>query len=315
MRSDNPFRWNVILAFGAIYIVWGSTYIAIKYAVETIPPFMMMGVRSLVAGVILYVWGRVGGGGRVQREHWRSLVIIGVSFFLIGHGLLAWAQQEVPSGLAALIITSEPLCILTIESLFLRDARVGRYGTAGLILGFAGMVLLVASSQSIGLSQADLTGVGAILIGTVSWGAGAVYTRVAILPKSPRVAAGMELIVGGSMLLACSVLLGEPRSLNIDTVSTRSLIGLSYLIVFGSVITFSAYVWLLSFTSATRVSTHVNPVIAVLIGWMVAGEVLTIPMVVAAVMILTSVLLVLQKQGESSRPPSLSAQELDSGSG
>ena len=184
MDQQTPSRLKTLLSFGAIYIIWGSTYLAIRFAVEAIPPFFMMGIRSVSAGLILYLWSCSHGNGRIQREHWPALIILGASFFLICHGLVAWAQLKVPSGLAAVLIASEPLWIVTIESFFTRDARVKLRGVVGLLLGFAGIVFLVASTKGVASSGVDLIGPLAILVGSLSWSAGAVYSRVAKLPKS-----------------------------------------------------------------------------------------------------------------------------------
>ncbi|HEX9615112.1 MAG TPA: EamA family transporter [Bacteroidota bacterium] len=293
---DRSLHLKTTLAFFAIFVVWGSTYIAIKYAVETIPPFLMMGIRSVTAGIVLYLWGR-SRGGTVQAIHWRAILIIGFAFFLIGHGLLAWAQREVPSGIAALLVASEPLWITAIEFIAFKDSTTRLRGLIGMGLGFAGIALLVASTNDVSVSGGDFIGVAAILVATLSWGGGAVYSRVARLPKSPPVAAGLELIAGGLMLLTVSAILGEPQTLEAGTITMRSVLGLAYLVLFGSVVTFSAYVWLLTFVPASRVSTHayVNPIIAVLIGWVVADEALTMSMLAATAIIVTSVYLVLKR--------------------
>ncbi len=293
--GDRSFRWKTIFAFTAIYVIWGSTYLAIRYAVETIPPFLLMGTRSLLAGSILLLWSRSRGTAELRREHLPALLIIGFSFFLVGHGLLAWAQQRVPSGLAAVLVASEPLVIFVIEWIFVRDTRIGPRGVFGLMLGFAAIIYLVASTKGIDASQTDVLASIAIVFGASSWAAGAVYSRVATLPRSPIMAAGMELIVGGVLLLCFSAGLGEIQSFQLAAVSTRSLLGLAYLVIFGSVIAFSAYLWLLGHTSATRISTHtyVNPIIAVLLGWLIAEEQLTVELLIAAVFIIASVALVL----------------------
>ena len=292
-EKEHNISTKAILAFAAIYLIWGSTYLAIRYAVETIPPLLMMGTRSLVAGSILVVWSRMRGDEFPRGEHWPALIIIGTSFFLIGHGLLAWAEQKVPSGLAALLVGSEPAWIALIEWTFVGDYKLGAKGITGLILGFGGTVLLVAPSGGLGTNQTDLLGAGAIVIGTLSWSGGAIYSRVAKLPKSPRMNAGMELMIGGVLLLTAGLSFGEGREFH--SVSIHSLLALLYLITFGSIIAFSAYVWLLSHTSATRVSTHtyVNPVIAVVLGWALAGETLSLLTVAATAIIILSIYLVL----------------------
>jgi drug/metabolite transporter (DMT)-like permease len=294
MKLGTAFDAKTLLAFFAIYFIWGSTYLAIKYAVETIPPFLMMGTRSVVAGMILFFWSRLRGDENVRKEHWPSLFIIGALFFLIGHGALAWAQQKVPSGLAALLVASEPLWIALIEFSAIRNFKIGLVGVIGLMSGFLGMVVLIAPSRTFGSGQVDTLGTAAILLGTISWSSGAVYLRVAKLPKSSILTAGLELIIGGLLLYFAAFVSGEVAFMANHSVSLRSLLALGYLILLGSIVAFSAYVWLLGQTSATRVSTHtyVNPIIAVILGWAIAQEALTANTVIATVIIMVSVYLV-----------------------
>jgi len=300
MNRQAPSRAKTIFAFIAIYVIWGSTYLAIRYAIESVPPLLMMGARSFIAGLILFFWSRLRGNGRIEKEHWRALVIIGASFFLVAHGLLAWAEVRVLSGLAAVLVASEPLWIVTIESFFLKDARVTKKGIFGLILGFGAIVFLIASTEGISSSKGDTIASLAIVFGAISWSGGAVYSRVAKLPESPLLSAGMELMIGGFLLLIAGVIFGEAHQFSIAEVSTRSFLALGYLIALGSVTAFSSYVWLLGNTSATRVSTHtyVNPLIAVLLGWLIADEHLTVELLIATVFIIISVFLVLYDQTE-----------------
>jgi drug/metabolite transporter (DMT)-like permease len=295
MTHEKPATTKLILAFAATYFIWGSTYLAIKYAVETIPPFLMMGTRSLVAGSILYAWSRYREDQPVQREHWRSLFIIGVAFFLVGHGLLAWAQKSVPSGLAALIVASEPMWIGLIETLAIRGFKLGMFGAIGLGLGFGGIVWLIAPTKGLGAHRVDLMGSAAILLATLSWSGGAVYQRVARLPRSPILTAGLELVIGGAFLVSSGLFLGEFETVRAHAVSLRSLLSLAYLIVGGSLVAFTAYVWLLTVTTATRVATHtyVNPVIAIVLGWAVASEPISFTTIFASIVIIASVYLVL----------------------
>jgi len=301
---------KLLAAFAAIYFIWGSTYLAIKYALEGIPPFLMMGTRSLAAGLILYFWSRGRGEEKVKRENVIPIVIIGVLFFLVGHGMLAWGQQRISSGSAALLVASEPLWIAVIEAFMVKGHRTTSGTVIGLICGFVGISLLFAPWQKLGNQQVDSLSAFAILIGTLSWSIGAVYSRVAKLPKSPALSAGLELIVGGFLLVASGLLMGEGGRLQWEALSLRSILGLLYLIIFGSVITFTAYVWLLNMTSATRVATHtyVNPVIAVFLGWAMAGESLSLQTFVATLIIIISVYLVLgrtKKEISPSANPSL----------
>lgn len=294
---------KTLLAFGAIYIIWGSTFLAIRYAVETIPPLMMIAARSLSAGIILYLISRYKTTEKVKAEHILPLFTIGAMFFLVGHGLLAWSQQFVPSGTAAVLISSEPLMILGIEWFFLKDIRVKLKGVIGLFLGFGGIVYLIVASTGSTTTSSDFLAPALIVVGALSWSGGAVYSRVANVPKSPLLSSGLELIFGGILILIASFIVGEPSNFHFSQVSLKSFLGLAYLVVFGSVIAFSAYIWLLGHTSATRVSTHtyVNPVIAVLLGWLLANEQLTIALIIASSIIIVSVYLVLHDQYKTKR--------------
>lgn len=289
---------KILLAFGAIYVIWGSTYLAIRYAVETIPPFMMIGIRSLTAGIILYLISRIKSNDKIRKENILPLFTIGAMFFLIGHGLLAWAQQYVPSGMAAVLVASEPLWVIGIEWFFLRDTRVKLRGVLALFLGFGGMVYLIASTTGITTSDNDFIGSAFIVAGALSWGGGAVYSRAANVPKSPMLSSGMELIFGGILVLIASFMIGEFSDFQLSQVSFKSFLGLLYLITFGSVIAFGAYIWLLGHTSVTRISTHtyVNPVIAVFLGWLIADEQITAALLTATAIITISVYLVLYDQ-------------------
>jgi drug/metabolite transporter (DMT)-like permease len=294
MIIGQPSKGRVLAAYAAVYVIWGSTYLAIRYAIETIPPFLMMGVRSILAGSILLFWSRKS-GIRVAREQWVPLVLVAVLFFVLGHGLLAWAQKSVASGLAAVLIASDPLWIALIESFVIKGFRLRSRQIIGLTIGFAGIVLLFLPGQVI---RMDTLGGAMILLSAISWSIGAVYSRVATIPKVARVASGSELILGGLFLVLIALVLGEFQSFHLSDVSLRSFLALSYLVIFGSVVTFTAYVWLLGVTSATRVATHtyVNPVIAVFLGWGLAGEQFTLTMMIASVVILLSVYLVLEKE-------------------
>lgn len=286
----------------AVYFVWGTTYLAIKYAIETLPPFLMMGMRSLFAGTVLYTWGRLRGDANVRRTELPSLILIGFLFFLIGHGVLAWAQKTVPSGVAALLVASEPIIIALFEPLFTREGRVGKRTVLGMLIGITGIVILLLP-RGLDFKNANLLGSFGILVCTFSWAGGAIYSRVTKLPRSFLITGGLQLLFGGLFLISASFMLGEWSAFTFSQVSARSWSGLAYLILFGSIITFSAYTWLLTITSATRISTHtfINPVVAVIIGWAFGGEALTVEMLIATVLIVISVYLVLFRKAASAR--------------
>ena len=292
-----------LAAFAAIYILWGSTYLAIRFAIETIPPFIMMGTRSVCAGFVLYLLSK-NDRPKISRAEWKSLFIIAILFFVLGHGLLAWAQKRVASGLAAVLIASDPLWIALLESASSRTFRLTRTQILGVVIGFGGIILLFLPAAGSGALKAiDTTGAAVILASAISWSIGAVYSRTAKLPKAATLSAGIELIIGGLLLLMIGFLAGEFTSFSWRDVSSRSLLSILYLVVFGSVITFTAYVWLLQTTSATMVATHtyVNPVIALLLGALVAGEQFTPVMITASAVIVASVYLVLRKPEPTSQ--------------
>jgi drug/metabolite transporter (DMT)-like permease len=279
---------RLLLAFFAIYVVWGSTYLAIKVAVETVPPLATAGMRHLVAGLILFAWARAW-RTRLTAAEWRASLVVGVLFFLVGHGTLHWAERTVPSGVAALLVATEPLWIAILMPVSGGSRWSVRRG-AGLAAGLMGVGLLVSSDALVAGSR-QLWGSGAILLGALSWALGIRYASTAQLPRDPFVRTATTLLCGAALLLAASLVTGEVARVDVRQVSGRSLLGLGYLIVFGSLVAFSAYTWLLERCSATLVATHtyVNPVIAVLLGWAFAGESLTPRVLAATALILAAV--------------------------
>lgn len=282
----------VVLAFLAIHLVWGSTYLAIRFAVETIPPLITVGVRQFTAGSLLLLWC-LAKGERPNWRQWRASAIIGVFFFLVGHGTLHWAEQRVPSGLCAVVIATEPMWIFVTASIVDRKWRMNATLGSGLVLGLVGVGLLFQGrtlQSNPGVSIAAV----AVLLGAISWSIGIVYSRRSHLSGNPVLLSAMSLVSGGAMLLVASALFGEWGRVPRASVSPRSLWALAYLIVFGSIVAFTAYNWLLERYSPTLVATHtyVNPVVAVLLGWWLAGEKVTLSMGVAAAMILAAILLV-----------------------
>lgn len=301
VRVSQHNRFKLFAAFFAIYVVWGTTYLAIKFAVETIPPFMMMAFRSLSAGIVLYALGRFRGDADATRRELPPLILIGLLFFLIGHGGIAWAQRTVPSGVASLLVAFEPVIIALFEPLFTREGTVGKRTLLGMLIGIVGVVVLLIP-HGLDFKNTNVTGSLVILFCASSWATGAIYSRVALLPRSPFIRSGMQLLSGGVMLIIVSYLLGEWSDFSFSQVTARSWAGLVYLILFGSIIAFSAYTWLLSMTSATRISTHtfINPIIAVFVGWAIGSEALTWEILVATVLIVASVWLVLFRKSKRS---------------
>jgi drug/metabolite transporter (DMT)-like permease len=287
-----PGRLQLLAAFFAIYVVWGSTYLAIRYAVETIPPLIVAGTRHIIAGLVLLGWAYARGYRPSLREC-RASVLLGVLYFVIGHGTLHWAETVVPSGWAALLIASEPIWIAVLAVLVSQGERLTGKTIVGLLLGIAGVALLVGA-ETASHQRATVIGSIAILAGTLSWSVGVIYSRTSSLPRSALARAGMPEVVGALILLTVAGFTGEFSQLHILNVTSRSALSLFYLITFGSIITFSAYTWLLDHVSPTLVSTHTyaNPVIAVFIGWLWAGEVITLRVLGAGLLTLIAVFLI-----------------------
>jgi drug/metabolite transporter (DMT)-like permease len=282
-------RIRVVLAFATIFIVWGSTYLAIRYAVEEIPPLLTAAVRHVVAGAILLFWAR-SKGLRATSVEWRHSAVVGVLFFLIGHGTLHWAEQTVPSGLSALLVATEPVWIAVLLAL-IGSARLRPPTIAGLLLGLGGVWLLVAD-DTIGASDALLSGSVAILLGAASWALGVIYTQHAPMPANPTLRTATTLLCGSGWLLLASALVGEFGRVRVP--SPLAIGSLAFLIVFGSILAFTAYYWLLDRYPATLVATHtyVNPAVAMLLGWAFAGETVSRWSVLALFVIVGAIALV-----------------------
>lgn len=293
----------VIAAFAAVYIIWGSTYLAIRFAIETLPPFLMAGVRFILAGGLLYGTTRFGGTPAPARRHWKHAVIIGAALLLGGNGAVVWAEQTVPSGVAALLVAVVPCWMVLIDWLRPGGTKPRLQVVAGLILGMAGLVLLVGPGALLGDGPVHPAGAGALMLGSFSWAAGSIYSRQIERPARPLQATGMQMLAGGVCLLVAGTLTGELARVQLDQVSLRSLLALVYLIVFGAIVGYSAYIWLLRVSTPARVSTYayVNPIVAVLLGWVFANEALTLRMWLAAAVIVGGVALITTARGASMR--------------
>ncbi len=297
-------RLMLLAAFAAIYLIWGSTYLAIKVAIETIPPFLMAGARFTIAGMLLFIFARARSGEAPTIAHWRQAAIIGSLLFMAGNGALTWAELRVPSGLAALILSIIPLWMVLLHHLEMRHG-LGWQLVLGLVLGLAGIALLVGPRELLGGGRVSPGGAGILLAGSIAWAVGSVHSRRADLPKSSLLAASMEMIAGGAGLLALGLATGEGRALLHSHVSAHSGWGLAYLISFGSLLGFTAYQWLLTVSTPSRVATYayVNPVIAVLLGWALGGESLTPRIFAATVIIISAVAIIIAQQARSDKDP------------
>mgnify|MGYP000386243585 CR=1 FL=1 len=289
--SSRGKRVKIVVAFLTIYLVWGTTFLAIRIAVETLPAFMMAGLRFFLAGSVMLVIWLARGGYFPSLRHWRSAAIVGGLMLTGGIGLVSFAEQRVSSGLAALMVATIPVWITLLEWLGFGGKRPGTKTFVGLGLGFAGVALLFVSTGDMGVSVDDLTGMAIVLLGALLFAIGSLYSRRAALPDDTRLSTASEMLAAGLLLLLVSLLAGEFGRLDAATISMRSILALAYLTVFGSIIGYTAYLWLLKTVEPAMVSTnfYVNPVIAVLVGWLLAGETVTLTMVVAAAVILLGV--------------------------
>ena len=298
---------RVAIAFAAIYLIWGSTYLAIRFAIETLPPFSMAAVRFTVAGGILYAIARPR-ADRPTKLNWISAGVVGTLLLAGGNGGVVWAEQWVPSGLTALIVATVPLWMVLFDWLFAGGGRPSRTLMAGLLLGLSGVGLLMSSTELGAQSREGLLGGFAVLGASISWAAGSIYARKAALPRSPFLATAMQMIVGGFVLSLMAAIAGEGGELHLSAFSMKSMLALVYLIVFGALIAFTAYIWLLGVSTPARVSTYayINPAVAVLLGWLLASERLDARAAVAVLIILSAVALVSVRGGDPRRPSVLS---------
>ena len=293
-KRGHASRVQIVAAFASIYVIWGSTYLAIRYAVETIPPFIMGGVRFLISGAMLYLWARSRGAPRPTRLHWRNAIIAGGFLLLGGNGAVVWAEQFVPSGLTALLVSILPFWLVIIEWIRPPRRRPSAAVLVGLVLGFVGIIVLVGPSDVGGHGDVMPLGALVLILGSLSWAIGSFWSRDAQLPESGLLTTGMEMIGGGVLLLVVGTLAGEFSRLDIHGISNASAFGLLYLITFGSMLGFTSYIWLLDKVSPARLGTYayVNPIVAVLLGWAIAGERLSIRAGVAAAIVICAVALI-----------------------
>jgi drug/metabolite transporter (DMT)-like permease len=293
-----PARWRVPVAFAAVYTIWGSTYLAIRFAVETMPPFLMAGVRFLTAGAILYAIMRRRGMAAPTRLHWRSAFIVGALMLLVGNGGVVWAEQVVPSGIASLMVATVPLWMVLLNWARGDRARPSAGVALGLGLGTTGIVLLVTSGPGAGGQGLHTPGLLVLAVGSLSWAAGSLYSRRAPLPADALLGTAMQMLAGGALLFLAGLVAGEAGRLVWQDISSRSILAFFYLLFLGSLVGFSAYIWLLRNSTPAKVSTYafVNPVVAVFLGWALAGEPLTPRTLLAAAVIVGGVALITMYQ-------------------
>jgi drug/metabolite transporter (DMT)-like permease len=293
----------LVLAFGAIYFIWGSTYLAIRIGLESFPPLLLGATRHLLFGSILYIILRWKTDVRPSAAHWRTAIITGFLLLFIGNGGVCVAEGTVPSGVAALLVATISLWIVLIDWLRPGGARPLPRVVAGIVLGFTGMGLLIGPAHFGDSGRIDPKGSAILVVASLAWAFGSLYAKHGQLPTSPLLGVAMQSLAGGVALLIGGLFTGEPAALHLSSVSLRSCLAIGYLIVFGSGLGFTAYLYLLKNTAAARVGTYalVNPVVALFLGWLIVGEPITLRTASAATVILTAVLLVITAPHPHSR--------------
>lgn len=288
-------KLKIWIALLVVYFFWGTTYLGIFYAVETIPPFLMAGTRFLIAGLVLYIWRRAAGDPAPTPGQWLRAALVGLLLLLGGNGLLSLAEKNVASGISSLIIGSVPIWMTTIEALRPGGMRPKPLGILGLCIGFGGIALLVAPSL-LGTNPAAShpLGILILLFAALFWSFGSIYSRHARLPESSLLSTGMEMLGGAAGLYLTGTFTGEWHQLVLANITSRSWLALLYLVLFGSLGGFTAYAWLLRAAPVSLVSTYayVNPVVAILLGSLLAGEHLTVYVLISALVIIGSVVLI-----------------------
>ncbi|HSQ59398.1 MAG TPA: EamA family transporter [Acidobacteriota bacterium] len=303
-RASAPLTLT-LLAFACIYLIWGSTYLVIRFAIETIPPLLMVGVRFIVAGALLYGWTLLRGEARrPSAREWGAATVYGGLFFLVGNGGVSWSEQRIPSGIVALLVAAIPLWTAVFEWGRRGGRRPGAMAIAGVALGFGGIALLIGPGESLTRSAVDPAGALVMTLAPLGWAYGMVHARNAPHPPSVLQTAAMQMLAGGAVSLLLGTLMGEWRGASLDAVSLRSLLALLYLVVFGSIVAFSAFAWLLQTNASDRVATYayVNPIVAVIVGWAVGGEPITSRILVAGSIVILGVVLILRARARAAGP-------------
>jgi len=294
ISTTRPPAWKVLLAFAIIYFVWGSTFLAIRVGVREVPPFLLAGMRFVVAGVALYGWMRAKGTPSPSLREWGSATFLAVLIFVFDYGLLFWAEKRVPSGIAAVMMATIPGFMALGEIVILRTQRMTLRLAIALTLGIAGVAVLVGRSAGIGGTPIDHAGACALVFSAISWSVASALSRKLRLPDSKAMSSGAQMLAGGVLLTLTAALLGEFRGFRVQAVSREAWLALAYLIVAGSIMGFTAYVWLIHHESPTKVGTYayVNPVVAVLIGYFLGGEELGARTLLGTACVLVSVVVI-----------------------
>ena len=301
-QTHTPSQFSIIMAFLAVYLIWGSTYLAIMFAVVSIPPFFMAGIRFIIAGIIMFIWSHFRGDEKPTAKQWKESTIVGGLLLLGGNGAVVWAEQYIPSGITALIVTTTPFWMVLIDWFRPEGKKPEFPVVVGIVLGFIGVALLVNPQSFTGISGIYIPGALALTFAAFSWAAGSVYARHAQLPKSQILSTALQLLTGGILLTAFSALSGEMFTVDFSQMTSKSLLSVLYLITFGSIIGYTAYSFLLKNVSPAKVSTYayVNPVVAVFLGWLIAGEPISGRVILAAGIIISGVAFITVYKNKSS---------------
>jgi drug/metabolite transporter (DMT)-like permease len=307
--TTHPPAWKTSLAFAIIYLVWGSTFLAIRIGVHEVPPFLLAAMRFLVAGLVLYGWMIAQGERSPTARQWMSVFCIAFPIFVVDYGLVFWAEQRVPSGVAAVMLGTIPAFMALSEIIFLRTRRLTVRLALALLIGFGGVAALMSHSFNLGGAPIDSTGAVALIVAAMGWSVASALTRKLPLPPSKVMSSGAQMLAGGILLLIIAAALGEFRDFHPGTVSRGAWLALLYLIVAGSIIAFTAYVWLIHHQSPTKVGTYayVNPVIAVLLGYFLGGEALGLRTILGTLLVLFSVVVITTTPAK--KPPALHSLE------
>jgi drug/metabolite transporter (DMT)-like permease len=292
--TARPPVWKTLLAFAIIYLVWGSTFLAIRVGVREVPPLVLASMRFFVAGIVLFGWMLLRGTPSPSRREWVSASFLAVFIFVLDYGLVFWAEQRVPSGITAVMLATIPVFMALSEIIFLRTQRLTFRLALALVVGIAGVAVLVSRSVNIGEEPIDRAGAIALVVGAICWSIGSALTRKLTLPESKAMSSGAQMLVGGIMLALAAAIFGEFHGFHISTVSRGAWFALAYLIVAGSIVAFTAYVWLIHHESPTKVGTYayVNPAVAVIVGYFVGGETIGPRTVLGTLLVLVSVIVI-----------------------
>ncbi len=287
-------RWKTLLAFAIIYFVWGSTFLAIRVGVHEVPPLVLASMRFFTAGAVLYIWMRVKGTSSPTKREWGTVTVLALCIFVLDYGLLFWAEQRVPSGVAAVMLAMIPVFMTLSEILFLRTQRLTVRLSFALLVGIGGVLVLVSRSVGLAEKAVDPAGAVALVIASISWSVASILSRKMTQPESKVMSSGAQMMSGGVMLAVAAFAFGEFRDFHIESVSREAWFALIYLIVAGSIIGFTAYVWLIHHESPTKVGTYayVNPVVAVIIGYFLGGEVVGARTLLGSLLVLISVVVI-----------------------